>query len=543
MKLLKLIVCLLMTSTFLVPWDLYAQEVNDEPIQQTDDFDSNEYEVVWNNPYYPTLSTPIVGRQARAIVVENSFNSMDEASLYLRGCLVNRSNIVSISFPTDETDGVSLVHGLMNNALLYTGISYEGDYILYNGLSYHCSYHFSHDENDQRYFHAKYTTSYFTTVQDEEIVTQKVQDILSSIILPGMSDYEKVAAIYDYVCSNISYDYTSPDTYEYKYTTYAALIDHSSVCQGYASSLYRLINEAGISCHIISSQYELNHSWNAVCIDGLYYYMDATRDAGNTSYQHFLLGINDFDYHTASDTQYQDPYYASLYPLAYNSYFIPSEGWYEHDGKLYYYHNGEYLQGWQEIDGDWYYFKKSAGYAYNGLKVVSNQHYYFDNYKRVSGLVKVDGALYYFNKDGIRQSGWKTLDGKRYYFSSTSGKAFNGMKKVNNKYYYFKSYVMQKSCFKTINGNKYYFNKYGQRVTGWKTINKNRYYFNSNGKALNGMQQINGKWYYFSSYKMKTGFVKTGGYTYYFNSSGVRVTGYQRINGKYYYFDYYGRMR
>lgn len=68
--------------------------------------------------------------------------------------------------------------------------------------------------------------------------------------MSGKNDYENTKAIYDYLCQNITYgnDNLNDDTYLLKYTAYAALINKTAVCQGYAVLLYRLLLEEGIPC-------------------------------------------------------------------------------------------------------------------------------------------------------------------------------------------------------------------------------------------------------------------------------------------------------
>lgn len=80
-----------------------------------------------------------------------------------------------------------------------------------------------------------YMVSYLSDAAQEEKVDQAEAEAFQKIKLSGQSDYQKIKAIYDYICENVSYDYTNldDDTYIQKYTAYAALIDKTAVCQGY----------------------------------------------------------------------------------------------------------------------------------------------------------------------------------------------------------------------------------------------------------------------------------------------------------------------
>lgn len=114
-------------------------------------------------------------------------------------------------------------------------------------------------------------------------INSSVQNIISSIIKPGMSDYDKELAIHDYIVNNTKYDYanlksnTIPDD---SYTAYGTLINHVSVCQGYGEAMYRLLNAAGVNCLIVvgNDNSGTGHEWNIAKISGDYYQVDATWD-------------------------------------------------------------------------------------------------------------------------------------------------------------------------------------------------------------------------------------------------------------------------
>ena len=64
------------------------------------------------------------------------------------------------------------------------------------------------------------------------------------------------------------------DNYKLKHTAYAALMHKTSVCQGYAVLLYRMLKECGIDNRIITgyggSERDEKHAWNIVEIDDKY---------------------------------------------------------------------------------------------------------------------------------------------------------------------------------------------------------------------------------------------------------------------------------
>ena len=97
-------------------------------------------------------------------------------------------------------------------------------------------------------------TGYYTdTTQEYAVDTFATEFQNSTAIQFATDDYEKIKAIYDWLCTNVVYDYTNLNSPEYmlKHTAYAAAINHTAVCQGYAVLFYRLALECGIEEPVI----------------------------------------------------------------------------------------------------------------------------------------------------------------------------------------------------------------------------------------------------------------------------------------------------
>ena len=95
---------------------------------------------------------------------------------------------------------------------------------------------------------------------------------------PTASQAERAKALHDYVVRNCSYDYfnyengTIPDS---SYAAYGVLCSmKKGVCTGYARAYGMLLHFAGINSTVISSD-DMEHSWNAVEIDGRWYHADS----------------------------------------------------------------------------------------------------------------------------------------------------------------------------------------------------------------------------------------------------------------------------
>ena len=100
-----------------------------------------------------------------------------------------------------------------------------------------------------------------------------VQSILSQIG-SDWTDLQKAVFLHDFIVSNCTYDHSDNPG---RYGMDAAILDHTAVCQGYATAYEYLMNRAGVVCEYVSSR-QLNHGWNRVQIDGEYYYVDCTWD-------------------------------------------------------------------------------------------------------------------------------------------------------------------------------------------------------------------------------------------------------------------------
>lgn len=95
------------------------------------------------------------------------------------------------------------------------------------------------------------------------------------------TDYERELAIHDRIINAAHYDttYEAPLTH----TAYGNLVNHTSVCDGYAKLFQYLLARCGILSFPVSgvatsASGSENHAWNVVLIDGDYYLTDVTWD-------------------------------------------------------------------------------------------------------------------------------------------------------------------------------------------------------------------------------------------------------------------------
>ena len=249
--------------------------------------------------------------------------TVEEAAEEMRDQLKARSDTVTIPYQSETDPGKStdFVREIYYAAREHTGIPTEGDYLRYQIGGYKCS--ISYRTSNSLYLCTlTYTITYYTTAAQEAEMDEAVASLISGLDLKDKTDYQKIKSIYDYMCSNISYDYDNleDDTYMLKYTAYAALINRTAVCQGYANLFYRLALEAGVDARLITGTGNGGgHAWNIANLGDSYYYLDSTWDAGRASYKYYLKGKTDFGDHQNGEEFSSDEFFAR--------YMIPETGY------------------------------------------------------------------------------------------------------------------------------------------------------------------------------------------------------------------------
>ena len=98
-----------------------------------------------------------------------------------------------------------------------------------------------------------------------------------------MSDVEKMRAVHDYLVKNTTYYYGYYDRADCHDQLKNILSNKIAVCQGYAVAFYVFMKELGIPCTLLTGNANNgngmeDHAWNAVKIDGYWYFVDVTWD-------------------------------------------------------------------------------------------------------------------------------------------------------------------------------------------------------------------------------------------------------------------------
>ena len=318
-----LLLALVMTVT-LLPVQVLAAESGTE---------ERTFTGTYVNPAYAgRIAGTVQARTAMAAVAaepknaETVYTSVAEAAAALRRQMTARSNSMTVALYADSDDWEAVALRVWNAALDHVaGSGNTGDYLhwQYAGVSYSASYRAS---GTGYQYSLTYTpnpkvasTIWYTTAAQEQQLDGHIRGtILPQLALDGKTAYQKVQAIYGWITRNVSYDHDNlyDNSYLLKYTAYAAAVNRTAVCQGYANLFYRLANDAGLDCRIITGMANGGsgaeaHAWNIVRMeDGKYYCVDATWDAGRSSYRYFLKGLDAFKTdHTAMTDEKNSTYW------------------------------------------------------------------------------------------------------------------------------------------------------------------------------------------------------------------------------------------
>ena len=331
-SLTALLLALVMSLT-LLPTQALAAESAAKP---------RSYTVSYTNPLYADIadSGTFISTRTAPTTYAASTEAADTGYLTTRAAVIAelRSQMIdrqsTIEFKVKLEPGTIDLKDWWQEAISHvTGDSSSGDFLRWQFKSYGAGA--TPEEFNESWtggYEVTYTVMWYTTSQQETQLNSYIKTtILPQLALGGKTTYQKVQAIYNWITKNVRYDYAhlNDNTYKLQYTAYAAAINKTAVCQGYANLFYRLANDAGIDCRIITGTADGGngvwgpHAWNIVKMDdGNYYCLDATWDEGRSSYSYFLKGTAAFNKDHLVDTGEKATYFWSQYPVS-NTDFAP----------------------------------------------------------------------------------------------------------------------------------------------------------------------------------------------------------------------------
>ena len=141
-------------------------------------------------------------------------------------------------------------------------------------------------------------------------ILNEIKETRDSIVksLSGI-DYNKIMHAHDWIINNL--DYEQNITNNNVYNLYGALIEKSTVCEGYAEALKYILDEVDIPCVLVSGTATNSegkterHEWNYVQLYGKWYAIDSTWDdrvikgtgyvSDSIKHRYFLVGSNEMN--------------------------------------------------------------------------------------------------------------------------------------------------------------------------------------------------------------------------------------------------------
>ena len=268
----------------------------------------------------------------------NSGPSYEALDVYVEDMEAFRSRLIAdFEMCREEVDlyGYKIPLSLINELAFYIWKDIPEAFHV-SGLSY--SYRASSGLIDKLYPEYDLTKTEYTTLltRCEEIAAK----LLTGLDDPRLSEADKALVLHDRLAVHNEYDVSLNAPYTHEMV--GALVNQTSVCEGYAMAYSYLLDQLGIRNYYCQSE-RINHGWNVVYIDGVKYHVDVTWDdplydrMGRVYHDNFLRSTNgmletghyqgnsyDFDA-TPTDSRYDEAYWQNS-----------STAFQVLDGKLYY---------------------------------------------------------------------------------------------------------------------------------------------------------------------------------------------------------------
>ena len=154
------------------------------------------------------------------------------------------------------------------------------------------AYHYTFITKDGKYY-TNYRFTYGSGRIALFIADKKMDDMAED--LEGLSDYDKIKAVHDYLVLQCEYTGGFPSIYD-------ALFNGKTICVGYAGTFFRVMNKLNIPVQYVCGE---GHAWNLVQLDGDWYNMDVTWDdtgGDSVSYEYFLKTDKEFKHEAKGAT-------------------------------------------------------------------------------------------------------------------------------------------------------------------------------------------------------------------------------------------------
>lgn len=222
-----------------------------------------------------------------AVANDNYSEVINNAGKEIQQQMISRNNEFKVSFDLPKTYNTTKVSTDLYESIFADDnkISLKaGDYLAFSYDQIEYRGEILESGNNYNYIFT-ISATYYDNYNQEQYIDLKTEEIINSLNLNNLSEYEKAAKINEWIYNNVKYDYNVVDYLPF--TPYNALVSGKAVCQGFSTLTYLLATKAGLNTHIIRSD---NHSWNVVEIDGKWYYWDTTyNNSAKNPNKYFLV--------------------------------------------------------------------------------------------------------------------------------------------------------------------------------------------------------------------------------------------------------------
>jgi hypothetical protein len=250
------------------------------------------------------------------------------------------SDFLALSLPASETCDVNLIANK-----IYFELMTERPLTFEYGLNGMFGLSFNLTSENLYVIWPVYLFSKDEGLTRRQAVEQKSLQIVSTVVDQTYNDYDKVLGLHDWLVLHTQYDlegYLNNNIPYESHTAYGALINGIAVCNGYATAMLALLEDAGIDSKEIYGMAGVGnskevHAWNMVSLENNWYHLDATWDDpdwGNYV-EHAFFNVPDSKIELTHDWE------RNLYPAAtaidysYGNYYnvetIPQDVYYNED--------------------------------------------------------------------------------------------------------------------------------------------------------------------------------------------------------------------
>lgn len=188
--------------------------------------------------------------------------SEDDQIIYRQLYFIYQNKLSNATISTTDVDKANKIHQLIlldNPELFYISNSKYTKTSDSEGNVLQLEYSANPTESDEE----------ITRIQAE--IDNYIKDF-SCHITSNMSDYNKAVAAYTYIIQNTEYVKDAPHNQD----IYSAVLGQT-VCQGYSLMFKHLCDHMHIPCIMVTGSTKTEpHSWNMVCLDGIWCSVDAT---------------------------------------------------------------------------------------------------------------------------------------------------------------------------------------------------------------------------------------------------------------------------